>query len=36
LRPTIPPQTAEDLKEEERQLRLRLDYGETFNNDRVS
>jgi hypothetical protein len=36
LRSTIPPQTAEDLREEERQLRMRLDYGETFNNDRVS
>jgi hypothetical protein len=24
------------LREEERQLRMRLDYGETFNNDRVS
>ena len=36
LRSTIPPETAEALIEEEKQLRIRLDYCENFNNDRVS
>jgi hypothetical protein len=36
LVPTHPAQTWEQIAEEERLLRIRLDYAEGFNNDRVS